>query len=355
MRGVHFVGSFPAPDAESAMRAMIEGTTAGIQLVPDGETGQRCCWIHDELTALRAHDAVVEHDEEEPEDGRGTPRFSLRPGREAEFTAASLASLPAFDYLRRARLARSVLDGLELEYGRQFTLQQGLPHSLDIAMLAFAHGDDVGDARVAADVFAEHLQRQLHAIIAAAGADTVLFQIESPHALWSLLQRPIGADPDLAVEVAGEGMAKVINRATPQARFGIHLCLREMFSGDPGRRLVTMVPVVAVLEAITDALERPEALEYVHFPFAARGSLPSLDRDVYRPLTGLRERLPDETRIVAGLADERQSLGDQQLVRDIAEDMIGEPVDIAAGCGLGCRTPDAAAKVVARMMELATA
>jgi hypothetical protein len=329
---VHFVGSYPAPDAESAMRAMIDGTAAGIQLVPDGETGQRAGWVRDELAALGSHGALV---------------------GAAGVTAASLAALPAFDYLRHAGLGRSILDGLEHEYGRQFTLQQGLPHYLDVAVLAVAHGDDLSGAGVASDVFAEHLQRQIHAIIAAVGADTVLFQIESPHALWSVLAPPLAADEERAVVAAGEGVAKVINRATPQARFGIHLCLRETFSGDPERRLVTMEPVVAVLEAITDALERPEALEYVHFPLASREGLPPLERDVYRPLSGLRERLPDETRIVAGLADEHQSLRDQRIVRDIAEDMIGERLDIAAACGLGHRTPEAAAEVVARMVELA--
>mgnify|MGYP001610971411 CR=1 FL=1 len=45
-RAVHFVGSYPAEDAETAMHEMLDGVE-GLPLasLSDGETGQRNWWI----------------------------------------------------------------------------------------------------------------------------------------------------------------------------------------------------------------------------------------------------------------------------------------------------------------------
>jgi hypothetical protein len=302
------------------MRAMIEGTSSAIDLVPDGGTARHGGCV------LRRSTAATE--------------------------PVGPAGLPAWSDVARATEARSVLDRLQAEYDHEFTLQQGLLHYVDAALLLSS--DRVPHSAPESRVFAEHLDRQIHAIIIETGADMVLFQIESPHALMDCVHQALGTThgPD-GVPIA-ETVAEVINRATPQARFGVHLCVGDRRGEAMVGRLHTTAPIVAAVEAIGDALERPEALEYVHFPLATGTAPPSLEPLVYRPLGRLRAVLPDDTRIVAGFAHEQQPLGVQVQVRDLIEEAVGEPIDIATACGLGRHTPEVAAGLVCKMVELAS-
>ena len=144
-------------------------------------------------------------------------------------------------------------------------------------------------------------------------------------------------------------------RASPQARFGVHLCLGDACDGPVVSALPTTSPIIAAIEAIGLALDRPEALEYVHFPLASGPTPPALEPRLYHPLAALRGVLPEDTQIIAGLAHERQSLSEQLRVLDLVEIAIGEPVGIAASCGLARRTPGLAVHVMRRMIELASA
>ncbi len=277
VRGMHFVGSYPARNAKDAMSAMLQGTDWRIDRVPDGETGEH-----------------------------------------------------AGDCVQQARHARAVLD--ELAGGREpaLTLQIGIPH-----------------------LASEHVDRRIHDILPAVGADQVLFQIESGCVLRQYLSGRKGRSTASADSATGEGLARAINRSTPQARFGVHLCL-----GAGGRR--AFIPqarrvraIVSAVDSIAGALHRPESVEYVHFP-VVHGTIPPQQSAVYRPLAVLREILPPDARIIAGLVDEHQPLRDLLRVRDVVEDVIGEPVDIAASSGLGQRTPETAQLIMTRMMELAS-
>ena len=69
-------------------------------------------------------------------------------------------------------------------------------------------------------------QRRTHAetTVAAIGADQVLFQIESQCALCRVTWRSLADLQDTAV---GEAVVEVINRSTPQARFGASICASE--------------------------------------------------------------------------------------------------------------------------------
>lgn len=339
------------------MSAMIEGTARSIDLVPDGETGSRSHGMRDELVALKEqHPAVIVSD---PGRAFGLHRSSwlrVRPGREAQLTAASLGGLAAFDYLGQAVQARAALDGLEMKYEREFSLQQCLPHFVDVAFLAFSpdFGELTGDVPYGR-VFSEHLNRQIQATIAAIGADRVVFQLESPHALIDSLRRAVAATSKANPIMIGETVAQVINRASPQARFGVHLCLGDACDGPVVTTLPTTAPIIAACEAVGIALERPEALEYVHFPLASGRNPPAVEPTLYRPLAALRGVLPEETQIIAGLAHERQSMSEQLRVLDLVETAIGEPVGVAASCGLARRTPGVAVHVMRRMVELASA
>jgi hypothetical protein len=356
-RGVHFVGSYPAPDARSAMRAMIEGVDRRIERVPDGETGGRRRGLIGQLSALRdEHPAVVIAPVGDCRALERFPRLALAATQESRFTARSLASLPAFDYVGRARGARVALDELSAEFELPLTLQVGVSHWLDLALLAFAPWPPrAHPAAPQLRAFAEHLHRQIQATVAAVGADRVLFQIESRCALL----HPLGYLPQTAIDrdspPIGQTIAEVINRCTPQARFGIHLCVGETEHRQVAAPGAGAAAIIGAVTDIADALRRPESLEYVHFPLAAGQLLPATEPSAYRPLALLRGVLPADTRIVAGLADARQSLAEQLRVRALVEDAVGARIDIAAACGLGQYSPELARRLVRRTVALSYA
>jgi hypothetical protein len=313
-RGVHFVGSYPAEGAQAAMRAMIDGTGGRADLVPDGHRGP---WPW-----LREH------------------RFAV----DADFEA--------FNYVARARTARRVLTQLGTEQTRPLTLLQGVAHVVDVARQAF--GEDGWGA--GAEILSRHFDLQIAGMASELG-DGVVFQIESPEAL--IRARAFAGDGAESCRVASS-IADAINRAPAGARFGVHLCLDDGHQWDVVEQVVADAEEVAevcdaiatVGGAIADGLERPEALSYVHFPVVV-GDGTQWRPQAYRGLRKLAANLPPGTRLVAGVVRDLVPLNSEMLLRDIVEDEIGGAVDIAAACGLGGRSAAGAARVVARMTELA--
>jgi hypothetical protein len=334
VRGVHFVGGYPGANTESAMRAMIDETGGRIDLVPSVEHAPATC----SLRAAAAASSGLESTS--AKEAHSRPAIPTPPG--------------AVDYVAQAVGARAVLDRLEREYDQQFTLQLGLPHYIDTALASFGPDlTEIGGDLALVWVLADHLHRQIHAIIAAIGADTVLFQIDSRHALTASLRQALdGRGPTAEVHV-GETVATLINRATPQVRFGVHLCPEDVSDKAIEPWLPRTAAIASAGEAIGDVLERPEALEYVHFPLAATSHPSRGEADSFRQLARLRRVLPDDTRLVAGLVDEGQAPADQAHVLDLVEAAVGEAVDISAPCGLGRCAPEAAKRLVGRMLELA--
>ena len=56
---VHFVGSIPLPDAETAFRTLVAATGPHLKRLPDGETGIRKTWIRF-LQQVLADNAAIE-------------------------------------------------------------------------------------------------------------------------------------------------------------------------------------------------------------------------------------------------------------------------------------------------------
>ncbi|WP_432937928.1 hypothetical protein ACQPXM_26105 [Kribbella sp. CA-253562] len=61
---------------------------------------------------------------------------------------------------------------------------------------------------------------------------------------------------------------------------------------------------------------------------------------------------PDRPVQIGADRDQFRAAADQLVVRDLVEQAVGRPVDIAAACGLGRRTPEQAVDAVARMRAL---
>ena len=153
----------------------------------------------------------------------------------------------------------------------------------------------------------------------------------------------------LMARALARGVAGLARRAPEGARFGVHLCLGDMNHRALGRMRDT-APLVHLANAIARAWPAGRPLEYVHAPFAAAQDPPPTAPGWYAPLERLR--LPASTRFVAGLAHEDQDLADQRFLLDLVERCVGRTVDVSTSCGLGRRTPEAAARALDRIAEL---
>jgi len=97
------------------------------------------------------------------------------------------------------------------------------------------------------------------------------------------------------------------------------LFIRGAWAGSPDRRLLDGDP------ALLSPLERE------HLPLL---------------------RLPEKTRFVAGLLHERRTVAELRPVLNLIDSHLTYPVDVAASCGLGRRSPDDALAVMWQGAEL---
>jgi hypothetical protein len=306
-----------------------------LPLLPDGETGERYHWIIHIIEGLRQHpDLEVKRDGHWSDYNdllvlkvRGGHRLT---GDSLDFghVAAFRASYPIYKQLRRPA---------------QTGFQVGIPGDFDMALFVLG---PVGALRRRRP-FTEATIAEIRAIHTEAGSD-VAFQIEIPAELVMVARMPQPLRP-LVARMMGRPVADLARRAPEGARFGLHLCLGDMNHRALGQMSNTG-PLVALTNAILKAWPAGRPLEYVHAPFAAAEKPPPTDPGWYAPLRQLR--LPADTRFVAGIAHEDQDLAAQRKIVQLIDELVGRRVGISTSCGLGRRTPDAAARALVRISEL---
>jgi hypothetical protein len=106
-------------------------------------------------------------------------------------------------------------------------------------------------------------------------------------------------------------------------------------------RLRDTRPIVALTRALAARWPAGRTLEFVHAP---------LDPGFYAALAGLR--LPPGVRFAAGVLHEDRTPDELRRVLGIVEDTMGSPVDLAAACGLGRRSREAARYVLRQAADL---
>lgn len=332
------VGSIPATSAEDAMTLAMREVGPYLRYLPDGETGERDRWVVGIINNLRSHPDLRVRREGEWSDYKDQLNFAVRKGR--QLTGDKLD----FGHVAAYQQSWPIFERLREEWKRpDFAFQVGIPGDFDMALFTlgltgpFRHRRPFTDATV----------REIEQIHALAGSQ-VLFQIEVPVELVFVTQVPAVAQPAMAAWMGGV-VTNLASRAPRGARFGVHLCL-----GDLGHKALGKLRDAAPLVHLTNAIvkrwpaERP--LEYVHAPLAAGEEPPVLSESFYRPLNGLR--MPAETRFVAGFLHEDRTMDELRQVLGEIESRLGQPVDIAASCGLARRGRDAAMAVMRQSAEL---
>lgn len=309
-----------------------------LRQLPDGETGDRDRWVVGIVNGLRSHPDLKVLREGAWSGYDDQLNFAVRKGH--KFTGQSLD----LGYVKAYRASRPVFERLRVEYGRpDLTFQVGIPGDFDMALFAlgltgpFRHRRPFTDATV----------REIEQIHAEAGND-VLFQIEVPAELVFVTKLPAALQPVMAAWMGGI-VTSLARRAPRGARFGVHLCLGDLehkalcAPRDTG-------PVVRLTNAIVRRWPVDCPLEYIHAPLAAGQDPPPLDESFYRPLAQLR--LPAGIRFVAGFLHEDRSMEELRWLLAAIEFQVGQPVDVAASCGLGRRGTVAAEAVMRQSAQL---
>lgn len=291
--------------------------------MPDGETGEPRGWMVRHLESLRTHP-----DLELTADGTwrsyaDRPRFRVKRGHRLRWI--DLGHFDAFSESWKA------YEDMVAGSGRRF--QVGIPSPSSLAVLAFGSLNAVPHLAP----FRNATIREIGAIWGR-GRATTLFQVGMPIELVALSRVPPPARPALARGFARD-VLRLVEAAPSGSSFGLHLCL-----GDLNNRVLTnpadAAPFVALANAVMAEWPTGRTLDYVHAPLAHGRHPPTMDPDYYAPLERLW--IPGHVRFIAGIVHEATTIKKLVLVRDQIEHHLNRHVDVAASCGLGRRTREAA-------------
>ena len=325
-RSVHLVGTIPAGSASDAYRFVTDilGDTIGPSM-PDGETGDRADWVNRLVEHLRQHPDLEAHREGSWSGYRDTPAFRVKRGNQLRWVD--------LDYFREFERSWNDYENMVAGSGRRF--QVGIPGHFDVAAIAFGFNPVAAVRNLAP--FRDATIREMGAIWGK-GQDTVLFQIEIPIELILLSKLPPPARAAAAPRMARE-VLRLVEAAPGSSMFGIHLCLGDLNNEALGNP-VDAGPLVTMANAIMAEWPTGRTLDYIHAPFAHGRRPPTMDPDYYEPLNRLW--IPEHVRFIAGIIHEATTINKLVLVRDQIEYNLGRRVDLAASCGLGRRTREAA-------------
>ena len=325
-RSVHLVGTIPAGSASDAYRFVTDilGNTIGPSM-PDGETGDRADWVNRLVEHLRRHPDLELSREGSWSGYRDTPAFRVKRGRHLRWVD--------LDYYDAFQRSWKDYENMVAGSGRRF--QVGIPGHFDVAAIAFGFNPVTAIRNLAP--FRDATIREMAAIWGR-GRNTVLFQIEIPIELILLGKLPPPARPAAAKRFARE-VLRLVEAAPRSSMFGIHLCVGDLNNESLGNP-VDAGPLVTMANAIMAEWPKGRTLDYLHAPFAHGERPPTMDPDYYKPLARLW--IPDKVRFIAGIIHEASTIKKLVLVRDQIEHTMGRRVDVAASCGLGRRTREAA-------------
>lgn len=349
-RSALLVGSLPFEDERTCMTRALDALGERLFCLPDGEIGDkspkfprgnRIAWVLyaiERLAADRDSWRMLKEGAREA-DGMAVGYDSiaeLKPLRPPKELPAHLSfgydrfALSSYALFRELRAARGLTT---------LRFQVGIPTGF---ALGFAFQSPIDWLRYTS-AFNTVLAREVNAVLAALGDDVVI-QIEVPPELYAahLLPSPLMRLSQLSIR-------DLVGKIEPGAQLGVHLCLGD-FRNQALLKLESLTKMVAFSNRLCASWPKTHTLRYVHYPFCEGAIPPRLDPRVYRSLRGIQ--LPDGTRFVAGFAHEKRSFDENVAVMRAIEDGLGHAVDVSTSCGLGRRTPEVAAGLLATLAKL---
>ena len=222
----------------------------------------------------------------------------------------------------------------------------GIPGPIDIAFASFGFNPIRGFRHTGP--FEDATVEEINRINAVAGSE-IVYQVEIPVELEVAIRIP-AMFRRIGARWLARRVLRVVERAPVGTRWGFHLCVGDM-NNEALSKLTDTRPSVLLANALVDQFPSGRQLEFIHMPFAHGSVPPTSDEAFYRPLAELS--LPPDVSFIAGFVHERQDLATQEKIRNLIEDRIGHPVDVAAACGLGRRDRDQARANLALSRRLA--
>jgi hypothetical protein len=346
------VGSLPFEDEEACMRRSLDVLGSSLRTLPDGEVGEkspqfprgnRIAWVMyavEKITADLANWEMIK-----------------APARGADGMAVDYQGIQKLKPRRSPReMPQYVSLGYDTFFERSYPIfqrlrdERGLPLRFQLGVptgfaMGFAFASEVDWIRYTG-AFNTVLAREVNRAVAQA-PDDVVVQLEVPPELYAAYQLPT-----LMMSIALRPIYDLLSKITPGTRIGMHLCLGD-FHNEALIHPKTLGKMVEFSNRMVAHWPRAYPLDYVHYPLAEGAVPPTTDPYHYEPLHAVK--LPPDTRFVAGFVHEKLSLDDNQAILHAIEDVRGGPVDLAASCGLGRRTPDEANRVLDLMAALVDA
>jgi hypothetical protein len=337
---VHLVGSLPRPLCEDPATAMEwflrhRGSAALTALPSDRDPRWIIDWLTHHMSTVPSLEQVRGGESRGYDD---MPYYRVRPGQRL---CAEEIGLSRVD---QAEAAFAALDRLRITgTGDTPRVQVGIPNALDLAVFAFG---SIDAARQWLPTMQTAVVHEVTELVARWG-DRLQLQLETPAVLVAYHLTPPPAwqalTEDLSRQVAG------VLSAAPRTRWVLHLCYGDL-EHVPVFTPADLKPAVRFLNALADVLaERGTPMPTVHLPAASGDDPPPTDPAFYDELRHLRRGVE----VIAGVVAEEHPEETREALRLTAE-ALGAPVaGVAAACGYGRRTEDAAAANLGLAAQLA--
>ncbi|MFJ6671487.1 hypothetical protein ACIQMJ_10315 [Actinosynnema sp. NPDC091369] len=337
---VHLVGSLPRPLCEDPATAMgwflRHRDDAELTALPSDRDPR---WIIDWLTHHMSTVPALE--QVRAGESRGyddMPYYRVRPGERLCAEDIGLSRV------EQAEAAFAALDRLPVTgTGDAPRVQVGIPNALDLSVFAFG---SIEAAREWLPTMQTAVVHEVTELVARWG-DRLQLQLETPAVLVAYHLTPREAWPALTADLTRQ-VAGVLSAATV-SRWVLHLCYGDL-EHVPVFTPTDLVPAVLFLNGLADVLaERRAPMPTVHLPVTSGDSPPPTDPAFY---AGLRDLHPG-VEVIAGVVAEDHPDQTREALRLVAG-ALGRPLaGVAAACGYGRRTEEAAAANLSLAARLA--
>jgi hypothetical protein len=337
-RRLHLIGSYPAPTAKSALHAVLAAAGPYLAAIPQGDTGPGRDGVFAAVRQLRGHPALEIRRDGDWSDYADPLLFAVRRGHQLRGSDLNLG------YAANHRSTHALVQRLCRQHGvGDLPIQVGLPTDIELGLFALGSAGMLLQRAAFADALLLEIDQIVHP-----NPQGIVIQLDLPATL-SLVARAPAALRRAAAQWAGSSVVRLIARMPKHTRVGLHLCVGDL-AHQPMIVPQDAAPVTALANAICRQWPAGRHLEYVHAAFAAGPVPPSTDGAWYAPLRGLR--LPSSTRFVVGILHEH--VGDDDLAAILAaiDTALDRQVDVAAACGLGRRTVEAANRTIEQGVAL---
>ncbi|MGW4766828.1 hypothetical protein ACWEO2_02125 [Nocardia sp. NPDC004278] len=360
-RKLHYVGTLPA-ELVTSDRVVMEWvvdhskghsvTAVPRDLDPD--------WIMDYLRTRKDQDVFEVRQEGEYADYSDFPSYGLRSGHTLQ---RQHVSMDRIDRIGEVVDAFNAMQGDRGELGAT-KVQISQPNPLDLAMFVFAgaavsNGFPVGRALrrsgllVAAlrhlPVFADAVLEEMSTVIAQHG-DRVVFQLESPLALLSMVKAQQLRSQWAIAPLVARQLAGVIGQMHEiAADIVVHLCY-----GDYNHKSLLsprdLAPAVNLLNKTARQLNRRDVpLPPVHIPCAYGAEPAPQDPEFYAPL----RRLDPGWRLIAGVVSPDSAEDSARALTHFEQASGRTAYGVGTACGLGRCSAEEAALAAANMVAVA--